>query len=243
MNSLTTYFSSLNISKRHIRTLVGYADTEGAPHRNDGKSSLWNMAIIFKHVVDNNSYKILEECFHVTHFAMPKKVDKHLVSKPFKTHLDTIDHLKKEHDCDRICLCFWNAPHDNAVLRYYDALGNFDTVDLLRCARDNSTVKYKSFSIGDLSKEFNFKSSSLHTGLGDTLRMIKILPKVGIESPEKMSQYINRTNTKSSTVKNVEKNNIINHTRNLPTNKETKTGRHKNIVANAIEKARRTSKN
>lgn len=187
MNVITNLFSSLKIKKR---ILLGYADTEGAPHRAKSSSSLWNMAVIFKYIVDDD-FNVLEECFHVTHFAMPKRIEKSQVTQPLKTHMSTIEHLKDTHNCDTVCLCFWNAPHDNAVLRYYESLSIFDTVDLLKCARDCSNNKYESYSIGALCRQFNVRSDeAIHTGLGDTIRMIKILPRVGITEPKKMSPYI-----------------------------------------------------
>lgn len=199
MNGITNLFKSLSISKTK-RVLIGYADTEGAPHRSDSKSSLWNMAIIFKYIVDDE-FKVLEDCFHVAHFAMPKHIEKQSVSTPLKTHISAIKHLKEQHNCDDVCLCFWNAGHDNAVLGYYDVLTHFDTVDLLKCARDVSENKYSSYSIGNLCRQFNLvtnNTDSLHTALGDTIRLIKLLPRVGITNPELMLSYRKSHNTKTT---------------------------------------------
>lgn len=201
MNNITQLFGKLKLSKR---ILVGFADTEGAPHRKDGTSSLWNLVIIFKHIVDED-FNELESCMHVTHFAMPKNLEKRTVTKPLKTHISAINHIRDEHKCDEVVLGFWNAPHDNAVLKYYDVLTDFKTVDLLKCARECSGNKYESYSIGKLCKQFNVMSDEdIHTGLGDTLRMIKILPRVGITSVRFMKPYINQK-TKSITHKNVKK--------------------------------------
>jgi hypothetical protein len=136
---------------------------------------------------------------------MPKNLEKRTVTKPLKTHISAINHIRDEHRCDEVVLGFWNAPHDNAVLKYYDVLTDFKTVDLLKCARELSWNKYESYSIGKLCKQFNVMSDEdIHTGLGDTLRMIKILPRVGITSVRFMKPYINQK-TKPLIQKDVKK--------------------------------------
>lgn len=213
MNSITNLLKSLSLQQQtKKRILVGFADTEGVPHRKDGSSSLWNLVVIFKYIVDEE-FNQLEECMHVTHFAMPKNMDKMTVSKPLKTHISAINHIKEAHDCDDVVLGFWNAPHDNAVLNYYDALTDFKTVDLLKIAKDCSNNKFESYSIGKLSEQFNYQTSeSIHTGLGDTIRMIKILPRVGISGVYKLKPYVNFDKKQTSNVK--EKRHIF---RNVPT--------------------------
>lgn len=192
MNVLTAIFETLTINKPSPRRLlIGFADTEGVPHRKDSNSSLWNLVIIFKYITDEN-FNQLEECMHVTHFAMPKNLTKATVKKPLMTHIDAINHIKEAHDCNDVVLGFWNAPHDNAVLRYYDALTDFKTVDLLTVARECSGNKFDSYSIGYLAKKFNYQQKEgIHTGLGDTLRMIKILPRVGISGVHKLKPFVN----------------------------------------------------
>jgi hypothetical protein len=208
MNALTSLFKTLTIDSKVTtkRVLVGYADTEGVPNRGDGKSSLWDMCIIFKHIVDATDYKVLDDCFHVCHVSLPKHQEKTTVKCNLKNHFDMIEHLKEKHSCDSICLCFWNAPHDNAVLRYYD-ITRFDTVDLLACARHYSDGKHESYSITNLCRKFNtLSNSSIHTGLGDTIRMMNILPLVGITSPEKMSVFV-KHNSKYITSSNTKRDN------------------------------------
>lgn len=193
MNSLTKSFKSLSLSKR---ILLGYADSEGAPYRGDGKSSLWDLCIIFKHVVDGETFKSIEECFHVCHVSLPKYLTRSVVKSKLKHHFACVQHIKEEHSCDDICICFWNAGHDISVLKYYDIM-EFKTIDLLKCAKVHTKGKYDSYRLGDLCKRFNVTSDNpIHTSLGDTIRMINVLPYLGITAPDKMSMIIN-TNSKS----------------------------------------------
>lgn len=181
-------FQGLRLTKR---TLLGYADTEGVPHRGDGSSSLWDFCIIFKHIVAEDTFEILEDCFHVCHVTLPKHQEKSKVKKTLEAHFQSISHLQVAHRCDDICLCFWNSPHDMRVLGYYDMNKFAKTVDLLKCARARSPKKYESFSINKLCSSMLHDGTSIHTGLGDTLRMISILPKVGISHPKCLLPYIN----------------------------------------------------
>lgn len=244
MKNFIEDFENLKITKKY---LIGYADSEGAPHRGDGKSSLWNLAIIFKHIVDDN-FIVVDECFHVTQFAMPKHSRKGDVTVPLQTHFDTINYLKNLHNCDRICLCFWNAPHDSAVLdTYQQSVLDIDTVDLLLCAKEHSKNMFKSYSIEKLCKQFNISTrESVHTALGDTIRMIHILPHVGISEPSKMLPY--KKSKKQYHIPKHEKNNTYYGRADL-----SATGQQKNdvkspskfrlLVSKSIDKARNKHSN
>lgn len=245
MNIITNLFQSLSLNSTRTRTLLAFADTEGTPHRGNGESSLWDMCIIFKHVVDGNDFKIIEDCFHVCHVSLPKNQSKKNVKSVLRHHFSTVAHLKEEHKCDNICLCFWGAPHDNAVLNYYNVL-DFDTVDLLTCARHCSDKKYDSYSIGKLCKQFNVRSDeSIHTGLGDTLRMIDILPRVGIDSPEKMPPFKNHKSKHSSNTKhNVETTTAKRYSGTTIKKNENRNGKSTtsgNPRAKAVERAKQNA--
>lgn len=152
------------------RILIGFADTEGVPHKDQDKN-LWNISIIFKYIVDKN-FRDFETIFHTCHFASQKNIGKD-AQKPLQTYFDNINMLKDHYSIDDVYLCFWNAPHDASVLR---ACGIIDLqyIDLLQWARNQ--IKAESYSIKNLFEKFKGKQelNSLHTGLGDTVRMMKI---------------------------------------------------------------------
>lgn len=172
-----------------VRTLVAMCDSEGCPHKGDGKSSLWDFCAIFKYIVDED-FNLIENCFHTYQFSMPKYMTRTFVGTRLKSHFHMIEHLRKEHECDDVCFCFWNAPHDMRVLSYYGPC-DVKTVDLLVVAKKLSNNKYKSYNIGNLCEELKVESSTtVHTGLGDVLRMIEILPHLGITSPKVLKPYV-----------------------------------------------------
>lgn len=192
MNSLSNSLRALTL-KTPKRLLLGFADSEGAPHRGDGKSSLWDLCIIFKHVVDADTFEIIEDCFHVCHVSLPKYLTRNMVKTKLKHHFSIVQHIREEHECQDVCIGFWNAGHDQSVLRYYD-VGGFWALDLLKCARHHTGGLHESYNLGALCRKFNIETpESIHTGLGDTLRMIHLLPKLGISEPKKMSAFVKRT--------------------------------------------------
>jgi hypothetical protein len=163
-----------------MRTLLAFCDTEGCPQRGAGTSSLWDFCAIFKYVVDED-FNVIEYCFHVYQLSLPRYLTRELVGTRLKAHFAFIDFLKKELTCDSICFCFWNAPHDLSVLSHYD-ISNLTSIDLLAAARKLTENKHESYKIGKLCAHFNIRlpDSAMHTGLGDVLRMVELLPYVGV---------------------------------------------------------------
>lgn len=172
-DDLLEQFSSLNLSNNSTN-LLGLADTEGMSYRSDLNSSLWDFNIIFKYVITDD-FKIKDEIFHVTHLSIPKHSKAKDVTPALKTHVSTLKFLKEHYKAENVYLCFWNAHHDNKVLRTYID-HNFVMLDLLKWARI-IPKKYKgSMSIGALSTYFGITSKNkLHTSLGDTQRMIQVV--------------------------------------------------------------------
>ena len=196
------------------RVLFGYSDTEGTPHVQNNDSELWNMATIFKHIITDVQANVEanvqanvqanveakveakvqakveeknEEVFHVTHLSINKNANKKDVTQSLALHFSSIEFLRKFYECDRVCLAFWGAPHDMAVLNSYNHGYEFESLDLLSIARElNPDID--SFNIGKLCKRFGVecKTSKVHTGLGDVLRMIDLLPKLNMNSPTRL---------------------------------------------------------
>ena len=167
------------------RILIGYADTEGTPHKKNTTSELWNVAIVFKYVIDPNEKP--EEIFNVAHLSLNKRAEKKDVKDSLKTHFGAIEFIRKMYDCDEVRVGFWGAGHDMAVLNSYK-LGNicpFIPVDLLSIARSKND-DVESFNIGKLCDKFGVdvdKEHKVHTGLGDVLRMIQLFPFLGMDDP------------------------------------------------------------
>jgi hypothetical protein len=190
-------FSDLTVGDQK-RYLFGYGDTEGAPHRQGSNSNLWNISIIFKYVVDPTG-TILSKIFHTCNFSFEKNNPTPNIRIPLQTHLDSIVFLKELYECSDICICFWNAPHDKAVLRHYKVDQWFHTVDLLPIARSlNKNID--NFSVGALAQRFGLRTSErLHTALGDTNRMISLLPFLGISDPKVLVSQIKPPRSKPKT--------------------------------------------
>lgn len=162
------------------RIMVALCDTEGAPHRGGGDSSLWDFCAIMHYVVDGDTFELLEECYHTFQFSMPKHLTRHVVKHSITSHFHAMDHIRQKYNCDGICFCFWNAGHDLSVLNYYD-LGTITTVDLLAVARAHTKNTHESYSIENLCKEFDIKCNvKLHSALGDVIRLGELLPYLGI---------------------------------------------------------------
>lgn len=156
--------------KRH---LIGFADSEGVPHRNH-KNNLWNVSIIFKFIVDEEFVNV-NDIFHTTHFACQKNIGSDY-NDSVRTYFNHLEMLKARYETDSIYLCFWNAPHDVAVLKKC-GIDNYKYIDLLKWAQHTEfSEKPKNYTINEMFKTFKGKGelNSLHTGLGDTVRMIKI---------------------------------------------------------------------
>lgn len=165
------------------RVLFGYADTEGTPHVKSNDSELWNMALMFKHVITDKEEKN-EDIFHIAHLSINKNAHKKHVKQSLVTHFSSIEFLRKLYECDRVCIAFWGAPHDMAVLNSYSHGYEFESLDLLPIAR-KLNPDIDSFNIGKLCERFDVKckTSKVHTGLGDVLRMFDLLPKLKMGSP------------------------------------------------------------
>lgn len=163
------------------KVLFGYSDTEGTPHVKSNDSELWNMAIMFKHVIEPTTTK---DIFHVAHLSINKNAKKKHVNQSLVTHFSSIEFLRKLYDCDRVCIAFWGAPHDMAVLNSYSHGYEFESLDLLPIAR-RLNPDIDSFNIGKLCDRFGVECpiSKVHTGLGDVLRMVDLLPKLKMGSP------------------------------------------------------------
>ena len=89
--------------------LIGYADTEGGT--NDS-NTIWDLAIIFKHVINNSK---TEDIFHVCNFTHSKHASD--IKRPLKNFENSIKYLMKHHKCDKLILIFWNKSHDVSVLK------------------------------------------------------------------------------------------------------------------------------
>lgn len=160
------------------RVLLGFSDTEGTPHRKNSTSSLHDLVILFRYVVDAKTFDIIETVDYMSHVALPKNVkDTKAVKGVLKTHFDAIKYFSKRADCESVCIGYWNAPHDKAVLRHYIDELPFQTVDLLHVARQLKPG-YKSYSLSHIAREHKIK---VHTALGDTLRLIQVLEKLQLE--------------------------------------------------------------
>jgi hypothetical protein len=175
------------------KTIIAMADSEGAPHRGDGKSSLWDLCVLLKYIVYSDTFETVEECNHTFQFSMPKYLTRNVVKNSLKVHFEALNHMRLEYGCENICFCFWNSPHDMSVLRYYD-LGNISSVDLLAVAKKATNNKYDSYKIGELCKRFNITTQTkLHSGMGDVIRMTKLLPKLNITNTEMLHPFIKNT--------------------------------------------------
>lgn len=175
----------------NMRYLIGFADTEGMPQNKRLQSSLWNMYVMFRYTVDVVPDAKLPpkvtKCLHSTHIAMEQKVDHEMVKKPLACHLASVDYIKFITRADKVLVCFWNAPHDRRVISYYGLDLPFTFVDLLSWARK---FKYEhdppidSFSLRNLVDRFDINQdkeqswNTAHTGLGDVLTMMDVIPKV-----------------------------------------------------------------
>lgn len=172
------------------KTIIAISDSEGAPHRGQGQSSLWNFCIIMKYIVDSDTFELLQDCYHTFQFSMPKHLTRNVVKSSLSVHFEAINHVRKKYGCDNICFCFWNSPHDLSVLNYYD-LGKILTIDLLVLAKVVTKNKYDSYSISDLCKTLDVKTEvKLHTAMGDVIRIIDLLPKLNIDNTKLLKSYV-----------------------------------------------------
>lgn len=176
MINLLNKFKSLRIENKK-KYIVGFADTEGMAYRKDINSSLWDFNIIFKYVLDEN-LKSMQNIFNIAHFACAKQSDPKLIKPALLSHLNTIQTLRNHYNATNIILCFWNAPHDDKVLKHY-VDHDFIIVDLLPWARKSIDNYSGKMSISKLSTYFDIQyDNKIHSALGDTQRLIDIIHKI-----------------------------------------------------------------
>lgn len=202
-----------------MRYLIGFADTEGMPQNAKLGSSLWNMYVMFRYTVDVGAtqHPKVAKVLHSAHIAMEQKCDHENVKKPLACHLASLEYIQYITKADKVVVCFWNAPHDRRVINYYGLDVPFQFMDLLPWARK---FKYKhdppidSFSLKNLVDRFEIEPdqehswNKAHTGLGDVLTMMGVVPLVskfddeyslvlsilGLENP-----YVKKTEPTKST--------------------------------------------
>lgn len=182
-----------------MRILVAFGDSEGTPHVKSNNSELWNLALIFKYVLSDDG--IEEEIFHTTHLTINKNADKAQIKDPLQTHFKVVEYIRNMYECDRVHVGFWNAPHDMAVLNSYGKYP-ITAIDLLSNARKQNKDLDTSFNIGNLCRKFNIKENNtdVHTGLGDVLRMIRLIPYLNLDIHKVM---FNQANTKQHVDKKI----------------------------------------
>ena len=190
-----------------MKILLGYADTEGTPHKKSNDSELWNVVIVFKYIIYDDNEEKPEEIFNVAHLSLNKRADKKDVTDSLKTHFGAIEFIRKMYECEQVRVGFWGASHDMAVLNSYNLedICPFIPIDLLCMARslnkDNDEIK--SYNIGKLCEHFGVgvdDQHKVHTGLGDVLRMIQLFPHLGMNDPLAIGASAkHKFKTKSST--------------------------------------------
>lgn len=174
MNKLLSAFQRLRVSPiTSRRILIGYADTEGAPHRKVNGNAIWNMNIIFRHVIDESG-KELERVYHCNHIILSKNHDKKDIVKSWKVFNGVNDDIMNEHDCDQYILVFWNAPHDRAVLKTYDI--EYHTIDALRRFKEMNS-KYKSYKLAHICKSNKINVNPNHTAFFDAKALMLLCEK------------------------------------------------------------------
>lgn len=191
MQVLENLFARLSVSSARNRRksyLVGFADTEGAPHRSD-KSNLWEFACVIDHIyyTDGEIKKLHSPIiFNVS-------TDKN-ASRTRKTHqhitnvISHINHIKTMYEVDDILLLFWGAGHDQAALKkcFGDKPLPFCIQDLLTIARSTCGKRFTSYSLENVfqaSKNASDNTVSLfsqHSALGDTFRLQSIFWNLGL---------------------------------------------------------------
>jgi hypothetical protein len=173
-----------------MRYLIGFADTEGMPQNAKLGSSLWNMYVMFRYTVDvgpERKQPKIAKVLHSAHIAMEQKCGHENVKKPLACHLASLEYIQYITRADKVVVCFWNAPHDRRVITYYGLDVPFQFMDLLPWARK---FKYQhdppidSFSLKNLVDHFEIEPdqehswNKAHTGLGDVLTMMEVIPLV-----------------------------------------------------------------
>lgn len=187
-----------------MKRLIGYADTEGTGF---GTSELWDASFVFKHIVDDEKH--LEDVFHVTHLSISKKAEKSDVKDSLKSYFNTIEYIKDMHECDSVHVGFWHAGHDMSVFKRYGVKSPFEPFDLLTLARRKKKDEISSFNIGNLCDHYNITvEQKVHTGLGDVLRMTKLLPRLDIHINDQIVIINEKLKTKNKPQKDVVKKEI-----------------------------------
>lgn len=241
MDKLSKCFKRLHIENRY-RYLIGYSDTEGVPHKNKN-SNLWNLSIAFTDIVENNVH---EEVFHTVNFTYQKNTKfTRYIKTALNIHLDGIHYLKKKYNCDEVILCFWNSPHDKAVLQHYNLLNYFKIVDLLKVVKKITNNSYPSYKLGNVLDHLELTSEyNLHTALGDLLGMQKITQKLNI-SPKQFPNYIEdyeKDNIRSRLQTTQHETCKVRTENTGPTGRTIPQRTSVSIVELAIEKARRKNR-
>lgn len=137
-----------------LRYLFGFADTEGAPHKKYSKSTLWDLSIVFRYVIDGEYKTLNDKVYHVCQFSMNQHAEKDSVRRPLKSFHSSVDHIKNHHKCDRVLLAFWNAPHDRAVLKK-SGFGDVWTVDMMKW-HGKAKLGGPHFALGDVQAMIKF---------------------------------------------------------------------------------------
>jgi hypothetical protein len=130
----------------------------------------------------------------MSHITIQKKMTNHTkaVKNALHQQFKIFDYLKQQYECDDICLCFWNAPHDIAVINVYEIEYTFLFVDLLHLARRES--EETNFSLDTLyKKKFGKDISNKHSSMGDTTALIELLTALNIESTCKYKPHVKRS--------------------------------------------------
>jgi len=176
MHAIQSAFRHLRISTK--RVLIAQGDTEGCSYRSKNGNGLWNMNIIFRHVVDEKTFENVKQIYHVNHIVLDNKHQtKPNVKKSWKIFNAVNDDLMKMYDCESLILCFWNAPHDRAVLKQYGI--HYEMIDLLRYMRVN--VPLSSYTLRNVCKHYKIQALPTHTAYSDSKAQMLLLDSMNIK--------------------------------------------------------------
>lgn len=236
------------------RFLIGFADTEGMPNNSRCRSSLWNLYIMFRYIVDTRGEgaPVVTKTLHSTHLSIEQRCDEDEVKKPLKCHMSSLDYLKYANNVDELLVCFWNAPHDRRVIRHYEVPESFKYIDLLPWARrfrykhdppiDSFSLKNLTmrFSEGDLTGEHSWNKA--HTSLGDVLTMMDMLPRVSKINDE-YSLILSILDIKNPYVKKAgELRKEVDVNKQSPNSKSKSKNKSKNVTKKSSRPTRHTKR-
>lgn len=187
MNALLNAFRTLRVSPiehQRRRILIGYADTEGAPHRKTNGNSIWNMSILFRHVVNADDFEEVQKVYHSNHIVLSKNHEKKIIKKTWNIFNQVNEDIMNECECESYILVFWNAPHDKAVLKHYGI--EYETVDALPLFKKKHP-KFKSYTLSHVcqSKQINVKPN--HTGYFDSKALMQLMEKSKVKTTDYQS--------------------------------------------------------